>query len=105
MRPHDAGQADDLGHLPPELLALQDVARVTQLSPRHVLRMVAAGQMPAPLRIGRCARWSRDSIRHWITSGCPKASTSPEAVIVTKSRRQPPSSAGRRRRSHRTRPD
>jgi len=92
MRPDDAGHADDLADLPPELLDLRDVARVCQLSPRHVLRMVAAGRMPAPLRIGRCARWSRTSIRHWITTGCP---TTPSSSA----------SAGRRRRRNRTRPD
>lgn len=105
MQPHDASHADDLANLPPELLDLRDVARVCQLSARHVLRMVAAGRMPEPLRIGRCARWSRQTIQQWITTGCPTTQSSSIPSLVTPPRQQGPAAAGRSRHHNRTRPD
>lgn len=57
---------------PPELLDVQSVAALCQFSRRHVLRMVADGRMPAPLKVGRCVRWSRRAIEAWIAGGCPR---------------------------------
>jgi len=69
-------QANDRSDLSPELLDVQNVAKLCQFSARHVLRMADAGQMPPPVKVGRCVRWSRRSIEKWIESGCPKGSRS-----------------------------
>lgn len=69
---HDAQADPSLAGLSPELLDLQQVARICQFSPRHVLRMADTGRMPPPVKVGRCARWSRRQIQNWITSGCPR---------------------------------
>jgi predicted DNA-binding transcriptional regulator AlpA len=59
---------------PPDLNALpadttvdaEIVAAVLACSVRHVHRMVAAKQLPAPLRIGQLNRWHVGTLRNWI---------------------------------------
>jgi predicted DNA-binding transcriptional regulator AlpA len=75
---HAAHDDPQVANLPPELLDLQQVARVCQFSPRHVLRMAEAGRMPPPVKVGRCARWSRRTIENWITAGCPRVNATSE---------------------------
>jgi excisionase family DNA binding protein len=44
------------------------------VSVRHVWRMVAAGKLPEPRRIGRCVRWRAAEIDAWFSAGCPRLS-------------------------------
>jgi len=73
---HDDSQ---VANLQPELLDLRQVSRLCQFSPRHVLRMADTGRMPPPVKVGRCARWSRRTIQNWITAGCPQVNTTVDA--------------------------
>jgi predicted DNA-binding transcriptional regulator AlpA len=57
----------DLDALPADaLLDAEAVAAVLACSVRHVHRMAAAGQLPAPLRIGQLARWRVGTLRAWL---------------------------------------
>jgi len=37
---------------------------------RHWLRQVDAGKAPQPIRLGRCVRWSIESLEKWEGDGC-----------------------------------
>lgn len=41
-------------------------------SSRHILRMVDAGLMPKPIKLGRLTRWRRCEIEQWLANGCPE---------------------------------
>jgi excisionase family DNA binding protein len=56
---------------PPELVDVADVAQMLSASERTVWRLADAGKIPAPVRIGRLVRWSRQAILAWIVAGCP----------------------------------
>ena len=56
----------------PLLLMVRDVAAMLRLSERTVWRRAAAGELPAPLRIGNSVRWRRDEIIAWVEAGCPR---------------------------------
>lgn len=49
-----------------ELLTVRDVARLCSLSERHWWSLVARGEAPKPIRIGRSARWSRRALLDWL---------------------------------------
>ncbi|MFO7858943.1 MAG: helix-turn-helix domain-containing protein [Ectothiorhodospiraceae bacterium] len=53
------------------MLTSEDVARLLGCSKRTVRRLVAKGQIPRPLRIGRLIRWQQDVIVTWMAGGCP----------------------------------
>jgi predicted DNA-binding transcriptional regulator AlpA len=42
-----------------------------QVSPRTLWRLLSAGKLPEPIRVGRSVRWRMSDIREWIDSGCP----------------------------------
>ncbi len=50
----------------PSALRPSDVARSLQISDRKLRMMVAAKEFPAPMRIGRLARWPRDTVDRWL---------------------------------------
>ncbi len=52
------------------LLDVAQIAKVLNCSSRHVYRMVDAGRMPPPVRLGALVRWSRQAIEDWIAGGC-----------------------------------
>jgi predicted DNA-binding transcriptional regulator AlpA len=53
------------------LLSAEDLARELKISIRSVWRRDSAGQIPPPVRIGRCVRWRSEDIRTWLDAGCP----------------------------------
>ncbi len=53
------------------MLTVDEVAKLLACSGRHVYRLVDAGHMPAPVRLGRAVRWPRIAIETWIIEGCP----------------------------------
>jgi excisionase family DNA binding protein len=62
----------------PEATALLDVravARLLNCSPRHVYRLVDAGRMPRPVKLGSLCRWCRDELDEWIAGGCKAVRT------------------------------
>ncbi len=54
---------------------LLDVKAVAALlgdcSTRHVYRLVDAGRMPSPVRLGALVRWRRTELMAWVENGCP----------------------------------
>jgi len=55
------------------LLSASELARVLGTSTRTVWRLLAAGRLPHPLRVGTRPRWPADELRAWIKAGMPPA--------------------------------
>ncbi len=55
----------------PLVVSAKDLAALLGASERHIRRMDAGGQLPAPLSLGRLRRWSLQEIRDWLAAGCP----------------------------------
>jgi len=58
---------------PPDEALLTDaagVARLLQVSPRHVQKLDASGRLPAGICLGRAKRWRVEEIRRWVQNGC-----------------------------------
>jgi predicted DNA-binding transcriptional regulator AlpA len=47
------------------------VARMLDISPRTVWRLLSAGKLIEPVRVGGNTRWRVDELRQWIADGCP----------------------------------
>lgn len=58
------------GTPPPEdgdrLVDLFELARRFGVSPRSVFRLVASGELPPPVKVGRCARWFQADIQTYL---------------------------------------
>jgi excisionase family DNA binding protein len=55
--------------LPPEfdpLLTLAEVARRLRICSRGVWRLVARGELPAPVKVGSAARWLESEVRMYL---------------------------------------
>lgn len=64
------GQTVEPERAPAELLDVQDVAALLNVSPRTVYRLSDSGGMPRPYKLGALVRWSRSAIEDWIAGGC-----------------------------------
>lgn len=60
-------------------MGIDGVAEMLGCSPRTVRRLSRSGRMPAPVKIGRLARWRRDELADWLAEGCPGRGGSPRA--------------------------
>jgi excisionase family DNA binding protein len=54
----------------PALIDVIEVARQLGCSPRHVSRLVAAGRVPKPVRLGHLLKWRRAELESWLAGGC-----------------------------------
>jgi excisionase family DNA binding protein len=54
-----------------QLLRADEVAKLLNVSRRHVFRLKSAGKLPKPLFIGASLRWPRRIIADWIKAGTP----------------------------------
>ena len=59
---------------PLALLDAHQLAGLLRCSVRHVHRLVRAGHLPQPLRLGTAVRWRRGAINAWLEAGCPESS-------------------------------
>lgn len=50
----------------PQMIDVREVATILKVSTRSVWRLVARGELPAPIRVGRAARWRVAQIEAWI---------------------------------------
>ena len=68
-------QAQDAGPTsnPPLLIPACEVARLLGISKRTLWRLLSAGKLPAPIRLGNNVRWRLDEVEQWISQGCPTA--------------------------------
>jgi excisionase family DNA binding protein len=55
----------------PELLSVDQVARMLGISGRSVWRMLSSGELPSPIKIGGLTRWSREQIQAMIDLSAP----------------------------------
>lgn len=55
----------------PLLLASDQVARQLGISRSSVWKLHSAGQLPAPIRLGRRTLWCHDTLRAWVRAGSP----------------------------------
>jgi excisionase family DNA binding protein len=90
----DRTRSGDVGTLPPwpdagnmdvggvAMLTVADVAEMLQCSVRSVYRLVDAGKMPPPVKLGKMIRWPCGRIRDWIDSGCPQDESIPREDSV-----------------------
>ncbi len=56
-----------------QLLDVREVAGRLGVSPRMVWKLLAAGRLPAPVKLGCLSRWPASEIDRWIRAGCPAA--------------------------------
>ena len=66
----DVGQIratrDDLERL---ALTAADVARLLDISQRHVWALDSSGRLPRLIRLGRSVRWNAAELRDWLRAG------------------------------------
>jgi excisionase family DNA binding protein len=55
----------------PVLLPASHVAKMLQVSTRTLWRLLAAGKLIDPVKLGRSVRWRKDELMQWIAAGCP----------------------------------
>lgn len=58
--------------LDPLLVDATQIARLLDVSSRHVRRLADAGAMPASIKLGSLVRWRAADVIAWINSGCPR---------------------------------
>ena len=61
--------------LPPALLGREDAAAFLTLSASTLDRLSAAGELPAPLKIGGRVAWGRVELGAWVRHGGPDRAT------------------------------
>jgi excisionase family DNA binding protein len=52
-------------------LRAPEVAELLGISDRHMWKLHAAAQLPAPVRLGRSVRWRRAELLDWLAAGAP----------------------------------
>ena len=60
------------GQCQPLLVSASSLAEMLQISKRTLWRLLSAGQLPLPVRVGGSVRWRVHEVRKWIDSGCPE---------------------------------
>ena len=77
-------QTDKTTNELPQLFTINDVAEILKISQRSIWRLVALGNLVAPLRVGGSIRWKREDIREWfdqrfppLRKPCPEAQSTP----------------------------
>jgi predicted DNA-binding transcriptional regulator AlpA len=55
----------------PLLISVDELAMILKISPRSVWRLLSAGKMIEPVRIGGAVRWRFHEVKSWIDQGCP----------------------------------
>jgi len=61
--------------LPPALLDKPDAAAFLSISVSTLDRLSAAGEVPAPVRLGGRLAWNRRELSAWAARGCPDRAT------------------------------
>jgi excisionase family DNA binding protein len=57
------------------LIAADQLADMLDVSTRTVWRLLSAGRLIQPIRIGGSVRWRLNEVREWIAKGCPAVSS------------------------------
>ena len=56
-----------------ELITAAEFSKMLKISQRTLWRLVGAGKIFQPIRIGRSTRWQKRKVQQWIAEGCPTA--------------------------------
>ncbi len=56
---------------PPILISVDELATILGVSSRTVWRLLSAGKLLHPIRLGGVVRWRYAEVRQWIDDGCP----------------------------------
>ena len=57
------------------LVSCRELAQMLSLSPRTVWRLLSAGKIPRPIRIGGSIRWAESTILAWLQADAPDRKT------------------------------
>ena len=49
-------------------ITAKEIAGRLNVTRQHVVTMAKRGQMPRPLRFGRCTRWDATAIDNWLST-------------------------------------
>ena len=52
------------------MLTIRDIARILNCSGRSIYRLVDAGRIPPPVKLGGMNRWPQQAFEAWIAQGC-----------------------------------
>jgi len=55
----------------PLLVDARAAARMLGVGKTKLYSMLSAGQVPAPIRLGRAVRWRASELCDWCAAGCP----------------------------------
>lgn len=55
----------------PLLISVEELSMILKVSPRTVWRLLSAGKLIEPVRIGGTVRWRLQEVKDWINQGCP----------------------------------
>jgi len=55
----------------PLLISVGELAMILKVSQRSIWRLLSAGKMIEPIRIGGAVRWRFSEVKRWIDQGCP----------------------------------
>jgi excisionase family DNA binding protein len=55
----------------PRLISVHDLATILKVSQRTIWRLLSAGKLVKPIRLGGVVRWRYDEIQRWISDNCP----------------------------------
>lgn len=66
---HDANGVDRKDQA--ALISAARLAGMLSISERTLRRLLDAGKLVRPVRIGRSVRWRLAEVREWIDAGCP----------------------------------
>ena len=68
--PHVGPPLDDPG-VDRVLMDVGQLARMLDVSTRTLWRMLSAGQLVEPIKLGGSTRWRRRDVEEWVEAGCP----------------------------------
>ncbi|MBX3412419.1 MAG: helix-turn-helix domain-containing protein [Pirellulales bacterium] len=54
------------------MITVDELATILGLSKRTIWRLLSAGEIPKPIRLGGSTRWVLAEIEAWIAAGCPR---------------------------------
>jgi excisionase family DNA binding protein len=50
----------------PRLISINEAAKILDVCPRTIFRLIASGQMPAPIKVGRSSKMIRKEVEDYI---------------------------------------
>lgn len=67
--------AAETGKPESHMLTRQEAAALLGIGKTLFYKLLAAGKVPSPVKIGEAYRWSRSKLVGWIEAGCPDVRT------------------------------